>query len=364
MPENETPKLRIKKLTVENFRGIDHLELDFVDHNDKALDLVVFAGSNGVGKTSVLEAILLLLNFQGGYWLVGSNYQDYQIRFGTKKTVLKCEMEARLGLKVANFSTELGKDNFAEARTSLMRPRFNFLVRSEHDSLSNVVSRGEAQAEYFSSRRHTEDQGNPQNQNPPQIIPPGITRISELKRQVISTYYRMLRNGGKKSNGPFDKLQKVWRLFHGNDQELDVIPVDNNPGSGDEVVIRDPKPIPSDITSLAQARELAPTRDDIPSMVPLDRLSAGQLALLSFAGPLVFRDKPVDFVLIDEPEQHLHVQWQRFLIPALQELAPQAQFFVATHSEEILNSVLSYERFILVTDEDPRSKASDAELGA
>jgi hypothetical protein len=210
---------------------------------------------------------------------------------------------------------------------------------SPDETQRGILITREAEIEYFSARRQPSS---------------GIEEsLIGLKTKLVSTYYRRLRNREKISE-PFEKIQKMWRLFHGNEQELDVIPIDNNPGSGDEVVIRDPKPIPSDITSLAQARELAPTRSDIPSMVPLDRLSSGQLALLSFAGPLIFRDKPVDFVFIDEPEQHLHVQWQRFLLPALRELAPQAQFFVATHSEEILNSVLSYERFILVESSDPR----------
>ena len=49
------------------------------------------------------------------------------------------------------------------------------------------------------------------------------------------------------------------------------------------------------------------------------------------------------------------MQWQRFLLDALRELSPSTLFIVATHSEEILDSVLSDERFILVDDSDPRA---------
>ncbi len=134
----------------------------------------------------------------------------------------------------------------------------------------------------------------------------------------------------------------------------------NDPGSGDEVVLRDAtRTLPEDVTSLAMACELAPTRPDIPHLVPLDRLSSGQVALFAFAGPLVFRDAPADIVLIDEPEQHLHVQWHRQLLPALRELSPETQFLIATHSEDILDSALSYERFILVGDDDPRARLGD-----
>ena len=143
-----------------------------------------------------------------------------------------------------------------------------------------------------------------------------------------------------------------------------MILVSNDPGSGAEVVLRDAtKPIPDDVTSLAMARELAPVRPDIPRIVPLDRLSSGQVALFAFASPLVFRDAPADIVLIDEPEQHLHAPWHRKLLPALRELSPTTQFFVATHSEEILRSAASHERFVLAGDDDPRAALDDVEPG-
>jgi len=54
-------------------------------------------------------------------------------------------------------------------------------------------------------------------------------------------------------------------------------------------------------------------------------------------------------VIIDEPEQHLHVQWQQILMGTLRELSPTSQFIVATHSQDIVDSASSYERFVLVS---------------
>ncbi len=45
------------------------------------------------------------------------------------------------------------------------------------------------------------------------------------------------------------------------------------------------------------------------------------------------------FLLLDEPEGHLHPAWQRKLIPAVQLLFPNGQFFVATHSPFVISSV-------------------------
>lgn len=54
--------LHLTKLSIQNFRGIDDLELNLMDGTADPLDVVVLGGGNGSGKTSVLEAVILLLN--------------------------------------------------------------------------------------------------------------------------------------------------------------------------------------------------------------------------------------------------------------------------------------------------------------
>lgn len=46
-------------------------------------------------------------------------------------------------------------------------------------------------------------------------------------------------------------------------------------------------------------------------------------------------------LLLDEPETHLHPAWQRQLIPAAQQLFPNAQIFAVTHSPFVISSVNS-----------------------
>ncbi|MCA9063595.1 MAG: AAA family ATPase [Planctomycetaceae bacterium] len=46
-------------------------------------------------------------------------------------------------------------------------------------------------------------------------------------------------------------------------------------------------------------------------------------------------------LLLDEPESHLHPAWQRKLIPAAQQLFPNGQFFVVTHSPFVISSINS-----------------------
>ena len=49
--------MKIRKLKVIDYKVIDELDLDFTDSNGHTLNVVVFAGVNGCGKTTILELI-------------------------------------------------------------------------------------------------------------------------------------------------------------------------------------------------------------------------------------------------------------------------------------------------------------------
>jgi energy-coupling factor transporter ATP-binding protein EcfA2 len=374
MSTGDTPaKLRLLKLAVRDFRGIVKLDLDFTVADGEPLDVIALAGGNGCGKTAVLEAIVLAL---GRPDLLPGDAAPVreQIRFGAAAFDLAADLRFTRGIgpQLTLYPDIPSQEDFRTTLTvGFATPeRSNeFSTRPDGVQVERLSGWGCSASgifwpsvEYFSARREPEALGETPDQRGARSLAE-TRRIRELKRRLISARYRDLlaapaRRPGPR--GPFARIQRFWERLNSDGRVLDVLPVDNDPGSGEEVILRKPGVIPEDITSLAMARQLAPSRSDIPSMVPLDRLSSGQMAIFAFAGAIVFRDQPADIVLIDEPEQHLHVQWQRFLLDALRELSPSTLFIVATHSEEILDSVLSYERFILVDDSDPRARKDDA----
>jgi recombinational DNA repair ATPase RecF len=61
----------LKSIKIENFRGIDSLELSFLDAFGNASDVIVLVGPNGCGKTTVLEACLFIAGHS--YLLRGAN---------------------------------------------------------------------------------------------------------------------------------------------------------------------------------------------------------------------------------------------------------------------------------------------------
>ena len=82
----------------------------------------------------------------------------------------------------------------------------------------------------------------------------------------------------------------------------------------------------------------------------LAELPDGLRSLLSWlAGWVVFQAEKFDesddplsepvTLILDEPENHLHPQWQRRVLPAIQRLFPNAQIFVVTHSPFVVSSL-------------------------
>jgi predicted ATP-binding protein involved in virulence len=55
-------KMKIRKLKIKNYKIFDDVEFDFTDRDGKTLDMVVLAGVNGCGKTTLLELIGKIFN--------------------------------------------------------------------------------------------------------------------------------------------------------------------------------------------------------------------------------------------------------------------------------------------------------------
>jgi len=53
--------MKIRELYIENYKMFRDFKIDFLDSDDKPLDIVVLAGVNGSGKTTLLEYCSLVL---------------------------------------------------------------------------------------------------------------------------------------------------------------------------------------------------------------------------------------------------------------------------------------------------------------
>ena len=69
----------------------------------------------------------------------------------------------------------------------------------------------------------------------------------------------------------------------------------------------------------------------------VDALSSGERHLFTFLALVVTDARERDFLIIDEPEISLNADWQRSLVNLLEELAPDTQIILASHSPILAN---------------------------
>ncbi len=94
--------------------------------------------------------------------------------------------------------------------------------------------------------------------------------------------------------------------------------------------------------------------------LPVRAMSSGVQAVVSLIVDLAFRCLRLNsvhaedalsisygMVMIDEIEQHLHPGWQQRILPSIRKIFPNIQFIVATHSPEVLSTVESHQIRIL-----------------
>lgn len=306
---------KIHRVSIENFRRIrDRFEAKLLDPRGNLAPLVTLAGPNGCGKTSVLEAILLGLGLEE---LIVRDLERSK-----RQEHWRIALEPRSRIEV---DAEIDGEMVRFVRTATSPP-------SDLRPLS---------VEYFSSWRAPELVG-PVKPLAGAGARPADTennRLWRLKQRIndvrATAGFGKAANQAKKADEWLARLNVAWRRLHGDDgTSIDANIVD---GASEELF--------ADLFVMRGETRLC----------AIDQVSAGEIELLSIAGLLILNDFRGGLVLIDEPELHMHAQWQTALLPALRELAPEAQFIVASHSDAVWNQTPAYSRFLLVPATDPRS---------
>lgn len=100
------PNMGIASLSIRDFRGIDRLDLDFRGPDGHPNSLVVLAGPNGCGKTTVLEAALILV---GGHELITGRRGRPAVRWGAENYEILADVQFANGnIRLVTFRNFLG----------------------------------------------------------------------------------------------------------------------------------------------------------------------------------------------------------------------------------------------------------------
>jgi len=322
------PSIALTELSIRNFRGIESLDLDFRGPDGLPNRLVVLAGPNGCGKTSVLEAALLLV---GGERLLTGPAGRSAIRRGAPECAIR-------GLLASD-----GAEEDRIARLSRGDATGEFEITSSEQGRSN---RAQPLKDiwYFSSWRAPSLVGavdptvGGRGRRPAKTDKNRLRNVKQflVNEAAIERFEGTFESLGRYS-GIMREINEAWRAFY--------------PGAGESFSVK----IVKSIESTGGSFDVY-FRTPEGEFIEVDLLSAGQLELFLFLSALALNENRSGIIFIDEPELHLDPQWHRLVLRTLMELQSRAQFIVATHSPEVYDEAKSYERHFLVPADDPRAR--------
>lgn len=305
-----TTQAGVTRLEIRDFRGIEALDLDFTHPGGGPVRVGVLAGPNGCGKTAALEAVL-----------VASGWKELAVGAVGTNAIRKSADDYHLTVKATD-----GRNGMTGTATSDPNsaggPHFPCLYFNSRRTSSFVGALGVTS-------------GRSNAPSPKQ----GTKPLRWIKQFLINARARDLFSGaGRPKASRFDevveRINRLWSRFRPGESFV-VEPVGDDPDDGFDVLVQKLDALP----------------------LSVDVLSSGLLELFTFAGELAIDDSPPGIILVDEPELHLDPQWHRAFVQAILDLKPGWQLLVATHSPEVFDSVMSFERHFLVPNDDPRAKA-------
>jgi len=349
--------VQIRNLRVEGFRRFQEAwTLELVDPREETLATLVLSGPNGCGKTSVLEALLFGLGRED---LVHREMSEYERETWWSGAVSSAtSVSVTLDVQSAP-GTSIGA--FAPCLVTSERSSRGWRVTSQRDvdDTPSSLAEGEEMSrrvleavpvQFFSSNRTAGLCGGVPASLPLQRPVSEGDRLRHLKQEIVSA---RARRGFARDESGFvlpdqewlERLTSAWRELRGDSvTAIDAREWDANAAHSE-----------FDLVVVGEAGEMGGS-----TICSVDQLSSGEVEWLTLAGTLITSNFS-GVALIDEPELHLHPEWQTRLLPALRTIVPDAQLVIATHADPVWDQAYSYERRLLVPASDPRSVMRDEE---
>ena len=310
--------MKIKNLYIKEFKGLRDITLNF-EKNDEPLDLVVLAGSNGSGKTRVLESILQYFQDHIQYNYRG-NSNKIEIYFEEKEKICRNnvgdEMELYEGLK-----------SFSYHEIDNPRNEKHIKIKKELNILPKIIY---VPTEINFQKMNTASTTLVQEYNFINIVNTNLIKDipSYIATKMISA---MLKNKNEKVG---DVQKKVFNEINEIFENLSI-----------DVKVED---ISQDGRNITLFTNSAGDKFDI------NELSSGEKQLFLRTLAIKMLNPENSIILIDEPELSLHPKWQQRIVDVYRKIGKNNQIIIATHSPHILGSVKKEN--IMLLDKDDEGK--------
>lgn len=344
--------MKIKELELNNFRGFEHLKIQFPENN-----LAVFIGTNGSGKSSVLDALGML--FTQFVYKLNSKSFNKEINIPSSAFQLS-KNDIRKGL-VNSAHTNLQvnyKDQLWNWAVSKSVDGKLVNRHSDQNGLDDLVHSISLDSQepvplvvYYQTHRtlHSDKKVDWLSIKTPQLVAyvggfvPKLSKFNDFVLWFKETVDE--ENAEKIARESFryrdERLEAVRAALEGvlnvmqtaRYMNLHIVRPRDNTFSFEHIN----KDFILAINKNGQDFDINQLSDGEKTLIMLVCDIARRLTIANPALENKLEGEGV--VMIDEIELHLHPAWQRNVLPALQQTFPNIQFIVTTHSPHVLNNV-------------------------
>ena len=305
--------MKIEKIYISNYKNLENLEMNFKKNNE-ILDLVVLTGSNGSGKTRILECILNCFeNYINSNYKEDKNRLDIYFQENEKKCfneILDLEMFFKIlnrynWNKVEPFvlGDNYKKDDFFEKGKILKEklevlPKIIYVPTEINFQKMDTASTTLVQKYRFINIVDT----NLIKDIPSFIATKIITAIFQNKNEKVGDVQKKV----------FDEINEIFEILEINVKVEDIS--------------QDGRNIPIFKNSAGEKFDI-------------NELSSGEKQLFLRTLTIKMLNPENSIILIDEPELSLHPKWQQQIVDVYKKIGKNNQIIIATHSPHILGSV-------------------------
>jgi AAA15 family ATPase/GTPase len=355
MEKDKNGRIEIRRIWIRNYKGIDELKIDFpsprmsYDH-----DIFVMGSINGMGKTSIIECCALLL--------LTLSLDKEPIKY-SEENVDVPDLLIRAGAEYAEISgTVTLDDRPAEASFTLRRngmlmaTNFNQDEKQDIEEIQNNNDSKSSRRYYTSNKKISELIRIICGFDPNPFVGDNILFFHSFRKVQV----------GNPELGSMVETERLARPRFGTRYEASAMStfklrilrsmmgsVGLFEGADDKKESETTINILNDLmTDYAKGviEKLSPSSDNTVDFrvkpkngngsYTFDGLSSGQKEIVSTLFLIwYFTNNNPSVVFIDEPELHFNARWHRSFINKLLSIAPHNQYILATHSEDVMDSV-------------------------
>lgn len=353
--------MHIEKLLIQNFRGLQEIALNFPQNN-----LAVFIGTNGAGKSSILDCIAIML---AQFIARLRNSKKLEMRFTENDININSNFTANTITILAGQGERLS--------WKMTQERVYTQNKSNYDDINDYIKRLQETLKlqpnlnlpvmvYYQTHRMI-------LKNPYTFKSKGSNKVKKEAHYQLHAYEKAFSSG-------VNDFQDFFDWFKEEEDYENEIRLRNNPEYRNPKLENVRKAITnvlgifynsqfSDLRVVRSTKDQDFYSDEVssqPSLIitknnqnfKLEQLSDGEKMLVMLVTDLARRLAIANpnsddallgegIVLIDEIDLHLHPQWQRTIIRSLEETFSNCQFIVTTHSPQVLSGVRRENVFLI-----------------